>query len=81
MQINDQTIWNDGFYVELFENLGVQIDRITNDTNYVLIQDGGASIEYDISYDMPATENEGPIRILLLENDTKEILEDIHFSL
>ena len=45
VDIYNPDIWKDPSYVYLFENLGVSMDQVTEDTDCIVIKKGGESAE------------------------------------
>lgn len=46
VEINNPAIWNDDFYCGLFESLGVNPEKITNETDFLVIQESGKQVDY-----------------------------------
>lgn len=76
IQIHNKAIWQDGFYIELFENMGVQMEYITEDTAYLVIKPSEKSVEYYDEYVIPPAENDSDIRIILRNKESKTVIED-----
>lgn len=46
VEINNPAIWEEDGYCELFESLGVDLEKITDETDFLVIQDAGKRVEY-----------------------------------
>lgn len=46
IEINNKDIWDDKHYVDMFENLGIDMGQITEYTDFIVIQEAGKNITY-----------------------------------
>lgn len=81
IEIHNKRIWQDAFCVELFENMGVQMECITESTGYLLIKPSEKFVEYYEEYQMPKTENDSDVRIILRDKEDGIIVEDANLFL
>lgn len=46
IKINNTEIWNNHYYINFFENLGVEIDKITENVDILIIQEDEKKVKY-----------------------------------
>ena len=76
IEINTPEIWDNSYYCDLFESLGVDQSKITDDTDLLVIQNAGQQVEYLEKF--PASEQGietemGKIQIFTSESGTYEV--------
>lgn len=73
VEVNNPEIWKDDYYCGLFESLGVNPDKMTDDTDYLVIQDAGQKVDYIEKFRESANEiisDAGTIQIFASESGT-----------
>lgn len=73
VEINNPEIWNNDYYCDLFESLGVNQDEITSDTDLLIIQNAGGQVEYLEKFresEQNVTTELGEIQIFASESGT-----------
>ncbi len=73
MEMNNHAILNDDYYCGLFESLGVNPDKITEDTDFLVIQDAGKKVDYFEKFresENDVTSDLGTIQIFASESGT-----------
>ena len=73
VEMNNHAILNDDYYCGLFESLGVNPDKITDDTDFLVIQDAGKKVDYFEKFresENNITSDLGTIQIFASESGT-----------
>lgn len=45
-EINNPDIWQSEYYTHLFENLGIDSERVTDQTDFIVVQEAGKAVNY-----------------------------------
>ncbi|MCM1155633.1 MAG: hypothetical protein NC314_02420 [Roseburia sp.] len=79
IEIYDPEIWDNDYYVNLFENLGINRENITKDTDFFVIQNAGQQVDCLDSFkdfDKDIISEYGKIQIFSSENGTYGVYLD-----
>lgn len=79
VEIYNTDIWKDLSYVKLFENLGVDVNELTSDSDYVTVQSGGVHTEVFNNFYENSVVDES-MRVTVLSATTGELLDSVVFQ-
>lgn len=49
-EIKDSSIWQNKYYVNLFENLGIDSKKVTDRTDFIVVQGAGENVDYFVNF-------------------------------
>lgn len=77
IEVRDQAIWKNAYYVSLLENLGIDAGRIGDRTDCILVQEGGRHVDYlddFLSSNQPRQTEVGALWTIPLKDGGRSVL-------
>lgn len=82
IELYDPSVWGDARYCSLFRNLGIDLAKLTPQTDVLIIEQGGRSVSYlENSRNMAAETPENVcVHLTVRDSITWESMDDVYFT-